>query len=247
MRVLFVQQDHVSPPGPVGEAFAERGYDVVEFLVVPEASFGTPGVRVDFPDPADFDAVVPMGAPWSVYDTATIGTWIGAELDLLRRADELGVPVLGLCFGGQALAAAHGGAVVRAARPELGWLHVDTDDPTLVEPGPWFEWHSDSWLLPPGATELARTEAASQAFVLRRNLAVQFHPELTHDQLAGWLGNGGAGYLAAQGIDAEALLADTRRVAPAAAERSRRLVHRFLDRVAGSPHSGPPHTGPARR
>jgi GMP synthase-like glutamine amidotransferase len=80
--------------------------------------------------------------------------------------------------------------------------------------------------------EVARTGAASQAFVLRRNLAVQFHPELTPDQLAGWLGNGGAAYLAALGVDARALQEETVGRAEQAAGRTRRLVHRFLDRVA---------------
>ncbi|MGY1813369.1 type 1 glutamine amidotransferase [Blastococcus sp. SYSU D00820] len=239
MRVLFIQQDHVSPPGPLGEAFTERGYDVVEFLVVPPEHFAVPGIGVQFPDPADFDAIVPMGAPWSVYDTATIDPWITDELALLRRADELGVPVLGVCFGGQALAAAHGGVVMRAATPEVGWVHVDSDDPGLVEPGPWFEWHSDRWIAPPGAVEIARTEWAPQAFVLRRNLGVQFHPELTATQLTGWLDNGGADYLAARGMDAAAIHDETVRQGPAAAERSRRLVHRFLDRVASTPAEVP--------
>ena len=50
MRVLVVQQDHVSPPGLVGVAFADRGYEVEEFFVVPPASFDAPGVDVEFPD-----------------------------------------------------------------------------------------------------------------------------------------------------------------------------------------------------
>jgi GMP synthase-like glutamine amidotransferase len=33
MRVLFIQQDHMSPIGPVGEAFADQGLDVQEFMV----------------------------------------------------------------------------------------------------------------------------------------------------------------------------------------------------------------------
>jgi len=116
VRVLFVQQDHVSPTGPVGEAFADRGFDVQEFLVVPEEHFDEPSVTVTFPDPVTFDAVVPMGAPWSVYDRDRIGTWIDDELDFLRRAHQAGVPVLGICFGGQALAAALGGKVIRAGQ-----------------------------------------------------------------------------------------------------------------------------------
>jgi len=35
MRVLFIQQDHMSPTGPVGEAFADHGFGVQEFMVVP--------------------------------------------------------------------------------------------------------------------------------------------------------------------------------------------------------------------
>jgi GMP synthase-like glutamine amidotransferase len=232
MRVLFVQQDHVSPPGPVGEAFADRGYGVEQLLVVPADRFLRPDVEVRFPDPTGYDAIVPMGAPWSVYDEATIGPWIGAELDFLRAADAAGVPVLGICFGGQALAAALGGGVERAATGEFGWVTIQTDDPGLVEAGPWFQWHQDRWSAPPGAVEVARTGAASQAFVLRHNLAVQFHPELTPTQLSGWLGNGGAEYLAAHGLDPRALHEETVDRAEEAAARSRRLVGRFLDRVA---------------
>ena len=81
---------------------------------------------------------------------------------------------------------------------------METDDPDLVEAGPWFEWHHDRWVAPPGARVLARTAAAEQAFVIGRSLAVQFHPELTPGMLRGWLANGGATYLEAHGIDAGA-------------------------------------------
>ena len=234
MRALVVQHDHVSPPGPVGEAFAERGYDVEEFLVVPAERFAEPGVDARFPDPAAFDVVVPMGAPWSVGAT-DIASWVGPELAMLRSAVAAGVPVLGICFGGQALAAALGGAVERAPAVELGWVEIATQDAGLVPSGPWFQWHQDRWRLPPGARELARTSVASQAFVVGRSLGVQFHPELTPGQLDGWLANGGAMFLAAHGLDAEELRARTRAEAPAAACRARRLVHAFLDRVVAAP------------
>lgn len=238
MRALFVQQDHVSPVGPVGEQFAARGFDVEEFLVVPADRFHAPGVDVTFPDPTGYDVIVPMGAPWSVYDEATIGAWVLEELSFLRRAHEAGVPVLGICFGGQALAASLGGSVERAPEAEIGWYTVDSDDPDLVEPGPWFEWHHDRWQAPPGARVIARSPVAEQAFVIGRSLAVQFHPEITPEQLAGWLGNGGRQYLDAHGRDADELLAQTRRTADESQERTRRLVDRFLDRVANA-SSGP--------
>jgi GMP synthase-like glutamine amidotransferase len=235
VRALFVQQDHVSPTGPVGDRFRHHGYDVVEFLVVPEEAFASPGVPVDFPDPLEFDVVVPMGAPWSVYDEATIGPWIADELALLRRAHESGVPVLGICFGGQALAAALGGEVRPAPRSEIGWYDVESDDPALVAPGPWFQWHSDQFVPPPGARTFARTPVGPQAFVVRRSLGVQFHPELTPGQLAAWLDNGGRAYLDARGEDADALLAETLDRAGAAEARTHALVDAFLARVATAP------------
>jgi GMP synthase-like glutamine amidotransferase len=248
VKVLFVLQDHVSDPGPVGEAFAGRAYEAEQLLVVPAERFSQPDVRVVFPDPADYDAIVPMGAPWSVYDEGSIGSWIRDELAFLRGADAAGVPVLGICFGGQALAAALGGDVHRAPTGELGWVAVQTDDPGLVEEGPWFQWHQDRWSPPPGAREIARTDAAPQAFVLRRNLAVQFHPELTALQLAGWLDNGGAAYVTAHGLDPRRLHDETVRREQDAAGRSRRLVHRFLDQVAVRPPVAagqPPGTSPS--
>jgi len=232
VRALFIQHDHVSPAGHIGAQFAARGYDVEELLVVPEHRFHDPGIAVTFPDPTAYDVIVPMGAPWSVYDHETIGAWVLEELTVLRRAHERGVPILGICFGGQALASALGGSVVRADRSEIGWYAVDTDEPGLVESGPWFEWHHDQWVAPPGARVLARTGNAEQAFVMGRSLAVQFHPELTPATLDGWLANGGLAYLEAQGRDVAALVAETAATSVPAQERGRRLVDRFLDQVA---------------
>lgn len=228
MRVLFVQQDHMSPTGPVGEAFAEHGFDVQEFMVVPEEHFHEPSVTVAFPDPLAFDAIVPMGAAWSVYDRDRIGTWIGDELDFIRRAHEAGVPVLGICFGGQALAAALGGTVIRAVRPEIGWTVVQTSRPDLVEAGPWFQWHADRWVLPAGIRAHARTEAAEQAFTVARSMGVQFHPELTPQMLDGWLDNVGGQHARALGLDPVRLVAETAARSAEARIRARRLVAAFL-------------------
>ena len=232
MRVLFVQQDHVSSLGYVGEAFADRGFDVDTLQVVPAEHFAVPDVSVVFPDPLAYDVVVPLGAPWSVYDAATIGAWVGEELGFLRTAHNGGVPVFGICFGGQALAAALGGAVELSPEPELGWTIVESSEPDLVEPGPWFQLHQDRWQLPPGARELATTGVASQAFVLGRSMGVQFHPELTATILQAWLDSGDRDYLLAHGVDPDALMVVTAAQAEAARERAVRLVDRFLSRIA---------------
>jgi GMP synthase-like glutamine amidotransferase len=234
MRALFLQHDHVSPPGPVAERFAHRGYAIAEEIVVSPESFHSPNQPFDFPDPREFDALVVMGAPWGAWDDEKIGNWLLPEIDWLREADEVGVPVLGICFGGQLLARAHGGSVARAPKPEIGWTSIWTQEPQLVGPGPWFHWHYDRWQVPPGAREVARNAVASQAFVLRRNLAVQFHPELTAAGLQGWLENGGRAGAIADGQDPDILYQHTLAEGEDAARRAHDLVDAFLDQVAGT-------------
>ena len=232
MRVLLLAHDHVSPPGPVAEQFAARGYDIAEALVVQPHDYYEPNQPYDFPDPADFDALVPMGSPWGAWDDDTIGEWLLPELQWLRKADAAGVPVLGICFGGQLLARAHGGQVGRAPRAEIGWTHIWSDNPGLIAPGPGCQFHYDRWQVPPGAIEIARTPSASQAFTLRRNLAVQFHPELTAPTLAGWFGNDGRPLVEADGQDPDVLLAFTAAEEGRARIRAHALVDAFLDQVA---------------
>jgi hypothetical protein len=147
---------------------------------------------------------------------------------VLPAALSMSAPTDSGAVGGQLLAEAHGGSVIPSSTPEIGWADVDSDDEALVPSGPWFQWHCDRWGLPRDAHEMARNVAASQAFALRRNLAVQFHPELTSRMLAGWLGNGGSDKAASAGLDPEKLLTETRRQEEAARVRAHRLVDGFL-------------------
>lgn len=233
MRVLFVQHDHVSPLGPVGERFAQHGFDIATHLVVNESDFSAPNIVTAFPTAADYDVLVPLGAPWGAWDDECIGNWLVPEIAWLRDAVDLGMPVLGICFGGQLLARALGGTVSPAPRGEIGWTSVHSDQPDLVGEGPWFQFHYDRWTVPPGAVEIARTPAASQAFVVGRSLAVQFHPELDAAGLQGWMDWGGASKIEANGDDPQVMLAQTRAFGAAARERTFALVDAFLTDVAG--------------
>lgn len=234
MRVLFVKQDSVSPAGLVAEAFAGLGYDVAEFTVVPRERQESPDVTVLFPDPLGYDAIVAFGSVWAVYDDA-IGNWIADEIAFTRQAVAGGVPVLGICFGGQMLATALGGRVLRARQPEIGWNVIDSSAPGLIDRGPWFQWHHDKFEVPAHVRVLARTPLADQAFVSGRALGLQFHPELTPSVLQTWLAAGGEARLAADGVDAAGLMTATRALAPASRARALELVRRFVRDVATAP------------
>lgn len=175
MRALVIEHNEAELPGLIGQRAEEIGIELVP-LVVSEG--------VAFPEPNEFDLIIPMGAPESVRDTSV--EWIPRELDLLARAVAEEVPVFGICFGAQMLSCALGGEVYPADRPEVGWRSVASLDETLVTSPIWFELHFDGFTLPPGASELARNEAGLQGFTFGPHLGVQFHPEVTPQILQLW-------------------------------------------------------------
>jgi GMP synthase-like glutamine amidotransferase len=134
------------------------------------------------------------------------------------------------------MARALGGSVARSPQAELGWYDIETDDPSLIPSGPWFEYHWDRWQNPPGAREIARTPIATQAFVLGRTLGLQFHPEIDPEVLEEWLAmDGGCAEVESEGVNVEELRARTRHEADASEKRANNLVEVFLTKIATAP------------
>jgi GMP synthase (glutamine-hydrolysing) len=107
---------------------------------------------------------------------------------------ELGVPILGICYGMQALAAEFGGEVKAALHREFGFAEVELlDDDALLgglaprgEPLKVWMSHGDRVeRLPPGFRAIAATGSspfAAMADSKRHLYGVQFHPEVTHTE-----------------------------------------------------------------
>ncbi|WP_083410633.1 type 1 glutamine amidotransferase [Mycolicibacterium rutilum] len=231
-KVLFLYNEHLATEALLGEAFTEHGFDVDTFEVVPADRRAQPAGEVVFPDPTGYDVVVPLGATWPVYDPALLDTWVSTEMAMLRDAADAGVALLGVCFGGQLLAQTFGGSVARSPAPEIGWYDVESADDSLIPAGRWFQWHYDRWTLPPGAVEVARTADASQAFLLGRTLALQFHPEVDRSLLELWLAIDD-GELAEFGLSHDELRSQTTTFADAS--RVKQLVGNFVTRVVHQP------------
>ena len=216
MRVLVIEHESDSGIGLLGERAVATGAELE--VVTPMG-----GIPVSA---EGYDAVVTMGASPSVND-ADIAPWFDRETALLRDADRRGIPVLGVCFGAQALAVALGGSVSRAVQPEVGWKMVDTEAPGVIAEGPWFQWHVDAITPPPQATVLATSDVSVQAYTVGPHLAVQFHPEVTAQQARDWSTGDPAG-LAASGCTLQELVALTTDLEPDARRRAADLWDTFV-------------------
>ena len=215
--ILIRQHEEMTPPGLLVDWLRERG---IPFKVHPSWHRAAP-------DLTSYSFVASLGSPYGPNDTHE--TAVVEELKLIEAAVESELPVLGLCFGGEALSAVLGGRVERAPVPELGWREIQTDDPVAVPAGPWLEWHYERFTTPPGAVELARTADAVQAFRFGPHLGVQFHPEATVDIVSHWASMN-AKRLAELGIeDGTALLAASPERKAAAKAAAFRLFEAFLD------------------
>jgi GMP synthase-like glutamine amidotransferase len=207
-KALIVEHERATPGGLVYEWIGDHGARVEE-------------LRIDIEDrevdPRDYDLIIPLGSEFAAYDDTI--PWIEREKKLLRGAVDADVPVLGLCFGGQLLARILGGRCYRANGSEIGWLPVRTKDPAFVPEGPWFQWHFDTFAVPPGARLLARTPLCPQAFALGTSIGLQFHPEASPEIIGGWI-RSGRDSLGRAGVDPEALRAQTDAAGAAARERA---------------------------
>ena len=234
-RVLVLAHEPQGTSALVGERLAQRGYDVHEHVVTDDVD--RPNHAATFPDAAQYDVLVPMGSIRSLTNTAEIDSWIFEEIDMMRAARQRGTPILGVCFGGQLLAACFGGAVEEAPVHEIGWYEIrDPDDSyngarNPLGSGPWFQWHHDRFTPPADAEVLAVNDNAVQLFRLGRCVGTQFHPEVTYDQLEGFLSEADDEYLDEHGVDRATLLDEVRRHESRNARQCAALVDWFLDEV----------------
>ncbi len=124
--------------------------------------------------------IVLSGAPWSVYDKDA------PPAD--ARVFELGVPVLGICYGLQFMVHTLGGKVRPADKREYGHAEIDIVVESVLFHGlekrqPVWMSHGDEALeLPPGFELTAKTAHAVAGIqnVAKQWFAVQFHPEVHH-------------------------------------------------------------------
>ncbi|MEN8179646.1 MAG: type 1 glutamine amidotransferase [Pseudomonadota bacterium] len=141
----------------------------------------------------DVSGLVFMGAAVGVNDQLA---WIEDEMELIRNAHHAGIPMMGICFGGQLVSKALGGEVTRGEGMEIGWYplyrlgsvdHEGWLDGLPVEFDT-FHWHADTFSMPPGSQPLLMSECyKNQGYVMGDHLGMQFHLEMTVEMVEAWI------------------------------------------------------------
>jgi GMP synthase (glutamine-hydrolysing) len=137
-----------------------------------------------------------MGGPMNVNDVQKF-PYLAHETQWIRQAVGLGIPLLGICLGAQLIAKAMGARVYPNGIKEIGWYPLElspaaAEDRLFSGCGPRltvFQWHGDTFDLPPGAVHLAQSALCrNQAFRIGPSAyALQFHIEMTAEMIEDWL------------------------------------------------------------
>ncbi len=183
--MLVLQHIGCEPPAAYEDELVDRG-------------FALDRVRLDegeaLPDWRAYGGIVAMGGPMGAYDDG-LHPWLAPEKQLIADAVRAGKPYWGVCLGAQLLAASLGASVTAGELPEVGVFPVELTDRAAQDPvfcaAPAsfraFHWHGDTYTLPQGALQLARSEQyEQQAFAFENAYALQFHLEVNAALVREW-------------------------------------------------------------
>ena len=186
MRVAIVENTRITHHGQVGVAL----HEAAALIDIWRPWSGQP-----LPASPDADALVVFGGEQSAVDDHT-HPYLPKLAGLMAAYTAMDRPVLGICLGSQLLARAYGGDNHLGVAPEFGWVDVSLTDAGHADPVlsqvpqtfPIFQWHSDTFSLPPGAVHLAQSAAAAhQAFRIgRATYGTQFHFEASRSVVRDW-------------------------------------------------------------
>lgn len=188
--VLIIQHTQVAQPGLIVSVLKQLGLSW-QILNLEQGEL----LPTSF---VPYSGVVLLGGAVSANSTLS---WIEPELDLLRQAYQLGLPIMAHCLGAQLLSKALGAQVSPSLETEIGWQQIDIENLRLsahwfgVQQSPWtvFQWHGEMFSLPAQAQRIFSSPACpNQAYVLDdKHLALQFHLEITPDLIQGFIQNSG--------------------------------------------------------
>jgi len=188
--ILAIQNSSFEHLGTLQSMFEKDGFAID--TVIPSKGHKVP-TKLN-----DYLALVILGGPASVYDDHQ---YLKEEERLIKDAMTNNIPALGICLGSQLIAKAsgarvyNGARVYKGARKEIGWYPVElTQDGMsdifkgLKKNVIVFQWHGDTYDLPPHAINLAKSDLYPvQAFRVKSAIGIQFHLEVSKEMVMDWI------------------------------------------------------------
>lgn len=185
---LVLQHIECEDLGTIGKAMSRRGIEhryvrLFDGESVPKS-------------PERHTGLIILGGPMNVYEEDKY-PYLKEEDILIKKGMDRGIPILGICLGGQLIAKANNAKVRKGAKKEIGWYELrlsqegkeDAVFGGFPEKLTVFQWHGDTFDIPEGATHLAGSELFSnQAYRVGDNVyGLQFHLEVTEAMIRRWI------------------------------------------------------------
>jgi GMP synthase (glutamine-hydrolysing) len=185
--LFIIQNDPEVPPGNFTETI--RGLNIPCRIVHPYAGETLPPL-------SEVSAAIVLGGAMGVHDKA-VHPFLVQVMAFIRKCVSTETPLLGVCLGGQLLADILGGRVTansscgEKGTREVTLTSAGKEDPLfagIAHEFVTFQWHNDSFEIPPGGTLLASSSACTgQAFRFGAMAwGTQFHPEVDRSIVDCW-------------------------------------------------------------
>ncbi|RBP65096.1 GMP synthase-like glutamine amidotransferase [Brevibacterium sanguinis] len=230
LRILVIEHERGTGPERFGDWLEEAGAKL---------EICRPHLAETIPDELiGYAGLIVLGGAAGPLDDAD-NPWFPQVRDLLRRSAAGEFPSFNICLGGEMLAAATSGAIVRRSRPQIGVYRLHTTsagqtDPVFSALGaagstfPAVLFHQEEMELPADAELLVTgSDAPVQAFrVGECAWGNQFHPETDAAQIARWLGSDPLPL--PEGKTPESIASELAEADAALVVAHRRLAHAFV-------------------
>lgn len=228
-KVLFVQHGETDKPGLLGDALRDRGIGLE--IVRPDLGQAVPTSLTEH------SGLAVGGGAQGVYEMEQY-PYLAEEIRLIQSAAADGKPVIGLCLGGQLMAASFGADVRKGPVREVGFFPVELDPISEYDPI-WCglprsfvttHWHGDVFEIPPGGMRLGGSALTpNQLFRYGHALyGLQFHLEMTPEILDEMVEDSHDD-LVAMGVDPRQLSRDGRTHLPPLRETAVTVFSRWAD------------------
>jgi GMP synthase (glutamine-hydrolysing) len=230
-KVLVIRNDAKEGSGQLGRLIAARGYDQDELL----------GWEADYTNlqVVDYAGLVVLGGAQGAYETDAY-PYLLDEIALIKNFIDAEVPVIGLCLGAQLLATALGGEVKQNDQKELGWFDIYVNEEGQQDAlmkhhsssASAFHFHGDYFDTPPDCAGLANSDLTRcQLFRFKDNVyGFQYHVEVDYPLIEVMCMNN-VDYMAANGVDAQAVVDGSRPLMDEYLNRSANILNAWIDKL----------------